>query len=90
MRSMGLTSVTTLGLLFCLATAVPAQEPSVKEGVEEVGEAVKQDTEKAVDTTKDAVEHGARAAGSDVGKAMQKTGETIDKGGEKVREKTDE
>jgi hypothetical protein len=66
-----------------------AEEPSVKEGLEDVGEAVKTDTKDAAAKAEEGVKRGVDATEHGVGKAMEKTGEGLEKGGERVRQEGD-
>ncbi|MGH7789143.1 MAG: hypothetical protein ACRERC_19890 [Candidatus Binatia bacterium] len=64
-----------------LAAPVSAADgtPSVKEGVEEVGEAIKDGAVTGYDKTKDATKKG-------VGTALEKTGEGFDKAAEGLQD----
>ena len=73
-------------LLWC-STAVQAEEPSVKQGLEEVGDAIKDDTKAAVHKTDEEMKKGLHATERGVGDALQKTGEGVDDAGQKVHEK---
>ena len=84
--------VPCLALLLCAAPAL-ADEPSVKEGLDEVGRAIADDTKKGVDATKDVGEKGWDKTKEGVGTALEKTGEGFDKAadgldhaGDKVKE----
>jgi hypothetical protein len=70
-----------------------ADEPSVKEGFDEVGRAIANDSKKGWEATKDVSKEGWDKTKQGVGTAMEKTGEGINKaadgikhGGEKVKE----
>jgi len=73
-------------LLWC-GGAVRAEEPSVKKGLEEVGDAIKDDTKAAVHKTDEEMKKGLHATERGVGDALQKTGEGMDDAGQKVHEK---
>lgn len=87
-------------LIALLVTAVllpafaRAEEPSIKNGFDEVGRAIEEDAKKGWDATKDVSKEGWDKTKQGVGTAMEKTGEGIDKaadgikhGGEKVSDK---
>lgn len=70
-----------LALLLCAAPAL-ADEPSVKEGFDEVGRAIADETKEGVDATKNVGEKGWDKTREGVGTALEKTGEGFDKAAE--------
>jgi len=81
-------SIIALGITVLLwAPAVHAEEPSVKQGLDEVGGAIKDDTKAAVHKTDEEAKKGWQATERGVGDALQKTGDGLDHAGEKVHEK---
>ena len=89
-------------VLLAVLAAAPALagEPSVKEGAEEVGSAIKNDVKEGYDKTKNVAVEGydktKNATVKGVGTALDKTGEGIGKAGnsiegagEKVKEKAE-
>ena len=83
--------------LLAAALLVPAlcraDEPSVKEGFDEVGRAIANDSKKGWEATKDVSREGWDKTKQGVGTAMEKTGAGVDKaadgikkGGEAVKE----
>jgi hypothetical protein len=93
-------AATILLLSLLVAPVYAGDEPSVKEGLDEVGHAIKDDVTKGYDKTKDAAVHGYEKAKdatvNGVGTAIDKTGEGVGKAGasmqdagEKVKDKAE-
>ena len=76
----------SLALTFAAPIAVHAadSDPSIKQGFEEVGRGIANDSKKGWDATKDATKEGWDATKRGTGTALQKTGEGIDKTGTAV------
>jgi hypothetical protein len=87
MKTVASVILCSVGVLLCCSTTVHAEEPSVKKGLEEVGDAIKDDTKAAVHKTDEEMKKGLHATERGVGDAMQKTGEGMDDAGQKVHEK---
>jgi hypothetical protein len=72
-------------IAFMVVPAYAGDEPSVKEGIDEVGRAVRDDVKEGYDKTKDATVHGYEkakdATEKGVGTALDKTGEGVGKAG---------
>jgi hypothetical protein len=79
--------IVTCGLMMLMgsAAAVRAEDPSMKKGFEEVGDAIADDAKDAAKKTDEEAKKGWHATERGVGDAMQKTGEGVDTAGEKVR-----
>ncbi len=73
----------TLRTLLAAALLLPAvcraDEPSVKEGFDEVGRAIANDSKQGWDATKDVSNEGWDKTKQGVGTALEKTGEGVDK-----------
>ncbi len=85
--------VITLLVALSFSSVCRADDPSVKEGFDEVGRAIKNDTKKGWEATKDVSKEGWDKTKQGVGTAMEKTGEGVGKaadgikqGGEDVKE----
>ena len=83
-------------LILVIALAAPAAviaegdgQPSVKEGVEEVGRAIKDDAVEGYDKTKDATMHGVGTAVDKTGEGLDKAGRAVEGAGEKVKDKAE-
>ena len=59
-------------------------EPSIKEGFDEVGRAIKKDTKEGWEATQDVSKKGWDATKKGTGTALQKTGEGLNKAGSAV------
>ncbi|MBX3026008.1 hypothetical protein KF840_13960 [bacterium] len=70
-----------LTLMLAAATAALAEEPSIKQGFEELGRGIKADTKKGWDATKDVAKDGWDATKRGTGTALEKTGEGLNKAG---------
>ena len=85
--------ISVLMLVVALAApgAVIAEEgdPSVKEGVKEVGRAIKNDAVEGYDKTKDATLHGVGTAVDKTGEGLNKAGQKMEDAGEKVKDKAE-
>ncbi len=79
----------TIVLFSLIATAAIADDPSVKQGAEEVGRAVKDDAVDVYDKTKDATLHGVGTAVDKTGEGLDKAGRKIEDAGEKVKDKAE-
>ena len=78
-----------LAVIVASPLALPAEEPSIKEGIDEIGRAIANDTRKGWEATKDATRQGWEATRDatrkGTGTALEKTGEGLDKAGEALR-----
>lgn len=82
--------VSMLLIALSAPTVVAAAEdgqPSVKEGIEEVGRAIKNDAVEGYDKTKDATLHGVGTAVDKTGEGLNKAGEKVEGAGDAVKEK---
>ena len=66
------------------AVAARAEEPSIKQGFEEVGRGIEHDAKQGWDATKNVSKEGWDATKRGTGTALQKTGEGINKAGDAV------
>lgn len=78
----------TLVAVLATPLALRAEEPSVKEGLHEVGRAIANDTKKGWDATKDLTREGWEATKSatrqGAGTALEATGKGVDKAGRAI------
>jgi hypothetical protein len=76
-------------ILLGSAALTRADEPSMKKGAEEVGDAIKDDAKDVGHKADEAVKEGVHATERGVGDAMEKTGEGMDHAGEKVKKEAE-
>lgn len=84
MRIVAAIRVAALAAAVAVPLAARAEEPSIKEGLDEVGRAVENDTKKGWEATKDVTKKGWEATKKGTGTALEKTGEGIGKAGKAV------
>ena len=88
MRIVTAIRVALLAASIAAPLALRAEEPSVKEGIDEVGRAIADDSKKGWDATKDFTKEGWEATKNvtkkGTGTALEKTGEGLDKAGNAV------
>lgn len=84
MRIAATVPVALLSGMLALPFAAAAEEPSLKEGFDEIGRAIKNDTKQGWDATKDVTRKGWDATKRGTGTALEKTGEGVDKAGRAV------
>lgn len=69
--------------------ALSAEEPSIKEGIDEVGRAIANDSKKGWEATKDVTKEGweatKNATKKGTGAALEKTGEGFNKAGDALQ-----